>query len=125
MPTPVTYKGSPYHKRHASPWGPPQLASDKSACPDEFAPQTVAELLPAAIDESIATGLCSQLRDSDWPRYAWGRTLFPTRAGGTVELVWEARVENRGVPEYKAYPVTKDRHAVHMPAPVRRLLWPA
>lgn len=109
------YRGSPYHKLVATRWGPPKLPSHKTACPTEISEAGVDAVFPAAIDAAIVAGDVSAARDGDWPRYVWGRSRFDSADGGQVEVVWEARAENRGVPEYKAYPVSADRHSDHMP----------
>lgn len=122
---PVKYRGSPYHKRYPSPWGQPELRSDKDECPVDIPVDEAATVLASAIDDSIRAGWVSQIRDGAWPRYVWGRSEFRTRINARRVLTWEARVENRGVPEYKAYPITRKRHSDHMPAEVEELLWPS
>lgn len=120
----VKYRGSPYHKRYPSAWGSPQLRSDKDECPPDIHPKEVVTVLEREITASIRAGLASQQRDGDYPRYVWGKSVFRTVAGTERTLAWEARVENRGVPEYKAYPITQRRHSDHMPAEVEEHLWP-
>jgi hypothetical protein len=118
----ITYVGSPYHKRHQTRWGPPLLRSDKSPCPEGMPDQEVCRVMEVAIADSIARGWHSELRDGDWPRYVWGRSIWTTESG-TIVVTWEARVINHGVPEYKAYPIERDRHADHMPFEVKEELW--
>lgn len=121
---PVKCHGSPYHKRRASKWGAPNLGSDKTPCPDDVADSVVEAVFPADIAAALERGHVSALRDGDWPRYAWGRSEFLTSMGEKLEIIWEARVENRGVPVYKAYPITRERCSHHMPMKVREVLWP-
>jgi hypothetical protein len=89
------------------------------------APGEAAKVLEAAIEGAIASSRCSRLRDGDWPRYAWGRSTFASEGGATVEVVWEARLTNHVQAQYKAYPVTRERHSQLMPEEVREVLWPA
>jgi hypothetical protein len=109
------------------------VADTKTECPPELSETQVREKLPSAIEDSILSGRCSELRDGDWPRYVWGRTrMVADRSregalrgvGQTVDVVWEARVTNRDVPEYKAYPITESWHSQAMPAAVVEALWP-
>ena len=130
----VRYTGSPYHKRYLSAWGPAAYRADKTSCPPEIGEDQIIDVMPDQIHVAIREGNCSLERDGEWPRYVWGRTVFTAdrveRAGSTheegdrVEIVWEARVANAGVPEYKAYPVTASRHCQMMPVTVRERLWP-
>ncbi len=130
---PVKYEGAGYHKRYRSIWGPAKYRSDKTECPPELGENQVVEVLEVEIQRSIDSGRCSVERDGEWPRYVWGKTSFLADAGrsggfhqvGTrFDLCWEARVSNAGLPVYKAYPVSVDRHSQMMPESVRRFLWP-
>jgi hypothetical protein len=88
--------------------------------------------MPEALADAIARGQVSIERVNDWPCFVWGRTTFvadkpsaTATAGAAIELVWEAKLTNREVPEYKAYPVVGSRKADHcMPRSVREALWP-
>ena len=119
----VRYVGSPYHKRHVTRWGQPVALNDKSVCPDSVKEDEVVQIMEEEIPRSIDREWHSRLRDGAWPRYVWGKSVFDT-SDGAQEIVWEARVLNMGIPEYKAYPVQKDRHADHMPFEVEEALWP-
>ena len=118
------YEGSPYHKRYPSEWGAAGLLSDKTECPEEVAPDAVKRILDGAIRSAIESGFCSLLKDGEWPRYAWGRTTFPTHTDEQRVIVWEARVNNRTLPTYKAYPISRRRHSGLMPPHVEEQLWP-
>jgi len=130
---PVKYEGAGYHKRYRSIWGPAKYQTDKTECPPELGEAQVVKVLEDEIQRSIDSGRCSVERDGEWPRYVWGRTTFVAdteRTGGLhsmgaeFDLCWEARVSNAGMPVYKAYPVSSDRHSQMMPPAVRRFLRP-
>lgn len=119
----VRYSGSPYHKLGTS-------LSDKTLCPPDVTEAEAIRVLTDAIDRAIDAAHVSALRDGPWPRYAWGVSTFQTIRGGPLEVVWEARLVERGgdgadpPPAYKAYPVSRDRVSRHLPRRVRSILWP-
>lgn len=121
----IEYRGSPYHKRHPSQWGAPELRSDKTECPVGIDEAEIIRVFEEAIPTQIRRGWVSNERDGDWPRYVWGRSEFQRPDAESVVVVWEARVVNRGIPQYKAYPVQRGRHNSAMPPHVEEALWPA
>lgn len=100
------------------------MLSDKTECPEEVSPDDVKRIMDSVIRGAIESGFCSVLKDGEWPRYAWGRTTFPTRTDEQRVIVWEARVNNRTLPTYKAYPISRRRHSGLMPPHVEEQLWP-
>jgi hypothetical protein len=100
------------------------LQSDKTECPPGVADQEVVRVFSEELPRQLERGWCSVERDGDWPRYVWGRSVFGLEEGGFETVAWEARVVNRGVPEYKAYPIQRGRHASAMPPHVEEALWP-
>ena len=119
----IRYEGSRQHKRYPSPWGQPGLLTDKTECPPAIPPSLAVEVLEEDIVQAIQRSHSSKLKDGDWPRYVWGRSSF-VLAEGEQSVVWEARIVNRSVPTYKAYPIEPERHSQLMPVAVRSLLWP-
>ena len=101
------------------------MLNDKTPCPDGLDEDALVETMERDIAASIARGWHAACPAGSCPRYVWGRSHVPAASGGRqVELTWEARVTNEGVPEYKAYPVTRDRAHASMPYHVRVALWP-
>ena len=88
----VTYMPSSEHKDYLTSAGPGNLRSDASACPRGLDFNEVLEWLKSAIRE----GSVSAALDGEFPRYAW------RRVGGRV---YEARLSNSGLGEYKGYPI--------------------
>lgn len=119
----VQYEGSPYHKRHHSPWGAPGLKSDKTECPPEIDPATARIVLEAGLKQSLNEELFYSSPGQHWPKVVWGRSVFETRDGEKVEIVWEAEVTNPATPSYHAYPCGKERHHRRMSRTVRLRLW--
>lgn len=91
----VTYVISPEHKDYLTSAGPGRLRSDASACPRGLDFDDVVQWLRAAVRE----GSLSAQVEGDFPRYAWRR----------VEgQVYEARLSNSGLGQYKGYPIQDD-----------------
>ncbi len=88
----VTYIISSEHKDYLTSAGPRNLRSDASACPRGLDFDKVLGWLRSAIRE----GSVSAALDGEFPRYAW------KRVGGQV---YEARLSNSGLGEYKGYPI--------------------
>lgn len=92
----TSYVGSPEHKSFPSFAGPPRLRADASKCdPNLKDPEQITEWLRAA----ITAGNFSSLWEGDFPRYVWHRE------GG---LVYEGRLVNRQLGQYKGYPLRQD-----------------
>jgi len=88
----VSYVISAEHKDYLTSAGPGNLRSDASACPRGLDFAEVESWLRAAVRD----GTVSAALDSDFPRYVWRR----------VEgRVYEARLSNAGLGQYKGYPI--------------------
>jgi hypothetical protein len=91
----VTYVISAEHKDYLTSAGPGRLRSDASACPRGLDFGDVVQWLRDAVRDCQVS---AQL-DGDFPRYAWRR----------VEgQVYEARLSNSGLGQYKGYPIQGD-----------------
>lgn len=88
----VQYTISAEHKDYLTDAGPGKLRSDASACPRELTMETVREWLREAVRE----GWVSAALENDFPRYVW------IRKDGQV---YESRLSNSGLGEYKGYPI--------------------
>jgi hypothetical protein len=88
----VSYVISPEHKDYLTTAGPGKLRSDASACPRGLDFDDVVEWLRNA----FRAGDVSADLDGGFPRYAW------SRVDGQV---YEARLSNAGLGEYKGYPI--------------------
>ncbi len=91
----VTYSISTEHKDYLTSAGPGRLRSDASACPRNLDFDDVIQWLRDAVRD----GQVSAQVEGDFPRYAWRR----------VEgHVYEARLSNSGLGQYKGYPIQDD-----------------
>lgn len=88
----VTYVISPEHKDYLTSAGPRKLRSDASACPRGLQMDQVTDWLRSAVRECCV----SASFDGDFPRYAWRRI---------GDQVYEARLSNSGLGQYKGYPI--------------------
>jgi hypothetical protein len=93
----MTYVISSEHKDYLTSAGPGNLRSDASACPRGL---NFDEVL-GWLREAMRQGSVSAAQEGDFPRYVW------KRVGGQV---YEARLSNSGLGEYKGYPI-KDHEA--------------
>jgi hypothetical protein len=91
----VTYVISTEHKDYLTSAGPGRLRSDASACPRGLDFDDVLKWLREAVRECNLTADM----DGDFPRYAW------RRIDGQV---YEARLSNAGLGQYKGYPIQDD-----------------
>lgn len=90
----VSYVGSPEHKDMPSFAGQPRPRADASICPRSLTRQH--EKVEAWLQEAVRRGTVGELWEGDFPRYVWFRD-------GTD--VYEGRLVNRGLGEYKGYPL--------------------
>jgi len=93
----VRYVGSPEHKDTPSFAGQPRPRADASICERRF--MTMQEELTSWLQEAIERGAVSSHLEGDYPRYAWYKE-------GNV--VYEARLVNRGSGEYKGYALEEE-----------------
>ncbi len=89
----ASYVGSCEHK--TVPWfaGSPKPRADASKCDPQLAD---ADALTGWLQDAIRAGRVSELWEGDFPRYAWHRH---------EEVVYEARLTNSGLGQYKGYPL--------------------
>jgi hypothetical protein len=94
LATRVKYVGSPEHKDAPSFAGQPKPRADASKCDRglAFKQEEVTEWLRSAIRRGAISGVL----EGDFPRYAWHKE---------DDIVYEARLTNQGVGEYKGYPL--------------------
>ncbi len=88
----VSYVISAEHKDYLTTAGPGRLRSDASACPRGLDFDEVETWLKKA----VARGDVSADTGGEFPRYIW------TRVEGRV---YEARLSNAGLGQYKGYPI--------------------
>lgn len=88
----VTYVPSAEHKDYLTSAGPGRLRSDASACPRDLDFDKVLEWLR----DAVRACALSAATEGDFPRYAWRRI---------GEQVYEARLSNSGLGQYKGYPI--------------------
>lgn len=92
----VTYIGSCEHKSFPSFAGRPCLRADASKCDPHHADQ---DELTGWLRQAIREGRTSAHWEGDFPRYAWHKA---------EEVPYEARLVNRGLGQYKGYPLHPD-----------------
>jgi hypothetical protein len=90
----VTYVGSPEHKDVPSFAGQPRPRADASLCPRELTRDHAK--VEGWLREAVRRGAVSELREGDFPRYVW----FEHEG-----VVYEGRLVNRGLGEYKGFPL--------------------
>lgn len=93
----VSYVGSPEHKDMPSFAGQPRPRADASICPRELTGDR--DRVEAWLRDAIRKGAVGELMEGDFPRYAWYKD---------DRTVYEARLVNRGLGEYKGYPLEAD-----------------
>lgn len=91
------YVGSPEHKDTPSFAGRPRPRADASLCDPRWAGKQ--EELTALLRRAIEAGQVGGPVEGRFPRYVWCRL---------EEDVYEARLVNRGLGEYKAYRLLPD-----------------
>jgi hypothetical protein len=92
----VSYVGSPEHKDGPSFAGQPRPRADASICERQLTEDR--ELITQWLREAIRRGATGGIWESGFPRYAWHK-----EAGS----VYEARLVNSGLGEYKGYPLNE------------------
>jgi len=91
----VSYIGSPEHKDHPSPARPARLRSDASRCDPRYATfEAPTEALRAAIRARRTSSFVGR-----FPNYVWGNL---------DGQLYEARLVNQELGQYKAYPITAE-----------------
>lgn len=92
----ASYVGSSEHKSYPSFAGPPKLRADASKCDPQLGD---AAELTGWLRTSIAAGRIGAPWEGDFPRYVW----HPRG-----EVVYEARLVNQELGQYKGYPLKTD-----------------
>jgi hypothetical protein len=93
----VQYVGSPEHKDSPSFAGQPRPRADATICDRSFVDRLdeINEWLMAA----IRIGCVGAPWEEDFPRYAWYKD---------GDVVYEARLVNKGLGQYKGYAIQRD-----------------
>jgi hypothetical protein len=92
----VTYVGSPEHKDMPSFAGLPHPRSDASICDRKLSGDL--ELVTGWLKRAIRRGAIGGMMEGDFPRFAWYKEN---------DRVYEARLVNQELGEYKGYPLNK------------------
>jgi hypothetical protein len=90
-----TYVGSAEHKSYPSFAGQPRLRADASKCDPKF---TDAAEITALLRKAIIIGNVGAPWEGDFPRYAWHIV---------DNVVYEARLVNQVLGQYKGYPLDR------------------
>lgn len=90
--------GSAEHKTFPSFAGPFNPRADASKCDPKLADR---EELTQWLRKAISTGNTGELWEGDFPRYVWCKR---------DEVIYEGRLSNPGLGEYKGYPLEADEH---------------
>lgn len=96
--TRATYRGSPEHKGTPSFAGQPRPRADASICDPALYEQ--GERIEGWLRAALGDGTVGELLEGDFPRYVW----YHDR---DANIVYEARLINRGLGEYKGYPLAE------------------
>ncbi|WKU04468.1 hypothetical protein [Micromonospora sp. HUAS LYJ1] len=94
----VRYVGSSEHKSYPSFAGQPRLRADASKCDPRLADP---EELTAWLQAAIAAGNVGEPWEGSYPRYVWHRES---------EVVYEGRLVNQELGQYKGYPLEPDQY---------------
>ncbi len=92
----VSYVGSPEHKDIASFAEEPRPRADASICPRHLSQDQ--ELVTRWLRTAVERGAIGGMKEGDFPRYAWHKE---------EGIVYEARLENKVLGEYKGYPLNE------------------
>jgi hypothetical protein len=90
------YVGSPEHKDAPSFAGPARPRTDASICDKQLTEDR--DLITKWLKTAIRRGAIGGIWEGDFPRYVWHKE---------GDLVYEARLVNRELGEYKGYPLNK------------------
>jgi hypothetical protein len=90
------YVGSPEHKDAPSFAGQPRPRADASICDQRLGS---ADVITSWLRKAIRKGAFGKLWEGSFPRYVWYKE---------GEIVYEARLINRELGEYKGYPLEPD-----------------
>ena len=93
------YVGSPEHKTYPSVAGPPRPRADASKC--DKALDGKEEDPTAWLQQAIRKGMVGFPWEGRFPRYVWYHDY-------DGDVVYEARLVNRGNGEYKGYPLLRE-----------------
>ena len=96
------YIGSPEHKDMPTFAGQPRPRGDASICPRDH---NDVDLVTGWLRSSIRAGSVGGPWEDEFPRYVWHQE---------EEVVFEARLVNRGDGSYKGYPLAADEWPEHM-----------
>nr|WP_157553952.1 hypothetical protein [Herbidospora sakaeratensis] len=97
-----TYVGSAEHKSFPSFAGHPRLRSDASKCDPKFT--DLAEIT-TFLQLAIAAGNVGTHWEGDFPRYVWH----------VIDgVIYEARLVNQELGQYKGYPLRHGEHPEHL-----------
>jgi len=97
LSTAVKYVGSPEHKDAISFAGMPKPRADASICDRALGQNR--KKVQRWLETAISCGSVGELLDGCFPRYVWYRD---------EEIVYEGRLVNRELGEYKGYPLDSD-----------------
>ncbi len=100
----VRYIGSPEHKDVPSFVGRSRPRADASICPREL--NESRDLVEDWLREAVRDGDVGAPWEGEFPRYVWYRD----ESG----RVFEGRLVNRGLGDYKGYPLMPDEYPEHM-----------
>jgi len=89
----VSYVGSGEHKTYPSFAGPPRPRADASKCDPRLGDQAK---LTGWLSRAVSAGHVGAPWEGDFPRYAWYEH---------ENVVYEARLINRELGQYKGYPL--------------------
>ncbi|MFC0552239.1 hypothetical protein ACFFHJ_15230 [Planotetraspora thailandica] len=92
----ASYVGSGEHKSYPSFAGTPKLRADASKCDPRFADPAE---ITGWLRQTIACGNVGAPWEGEFPRYAWHRL---------DNVIYEARLVNRELGQYKGYPLDPD-----------------
>lgn len=94
----VRYVGSQEHKTMPSPAGEPKPRADASIC--QFHTRDEFVMVNGWLRAALLGKKFSEMWENGFPRYLWYRN---------GDQVYEARLTNRGLGEYKGYPLEPDQ----------------
>jgi len=93
----VSYVGSPEHKDTPSFAGQPKPRADASICDANLAGKQIE--ITKWLKNAIQEGRVSAYWEGEFPRYVWHKV---------AEVVYQARLVNRELGQYKGFPLNDD-----------------